>query len=260
MSKGRLVIVGTGLITPKHITQESINHIQAADRIYYITPDLLSADYLKSLNPNLVSLADCYQLTKNRKDTYQLMVERVMEGVYEGLNIVAIFYGHPGVFVTPSHDLITRAKAENIPAEMLPGISAEDCLFSDLGIDPGTLGCQSYEATYFLLNKINLNTASPTILWQLGVVGDLSFNTNIQPASNGLDMLMDKLRKYFDDTQSLIIYEAPEIPGFDPRAEEINLGQLNQATIKDISTLYIPPAHEPILDQLFIDKWQLAYQ
>jgi hypothetical protein len=35
---------------------------------------------------------------------------------------------------------------------MLPGISAEDCLFADLGIDPGIYGCQSYEATDFLAN------------------------------------------------------------------------------------------------------------
>jgi len=29
---------------------------------------------------------------------------------------------------------------------MLPGISAEDCLVADLGIDPASSGCQSYEA------------------------------------------------------------------------------------------------------------------
>ena len=35
---------------------------------------------------------------------------------------------------------------------MLPAISAEDCLFADVGIDPAMTGCQSYEATDFMIN------------------------------------------------------------------------------------------------------------
>jgi hypothetical protein len=35
---------------------------------------------------------------------------------------------------------------------MLPAISAEDCLFADLGVDPADHGCPSYEATDFLVH------------------------------------------------------------------------------------------------------------
>jgi hypothetical protein len=34
---------------------------------------------------------------------------------------------------------------------MLPAVSAEDCLFADLGVDPGAAGCQSHEAADFLI-------------------------------------------------------------------------------------------------------------
>jgi len=36
---------------------------------------------------------------------------------------------------------------------MLPGISAEDCLFADIGVDPGIYGCQSFEATDLFVNE-----------------------------------------------------------------------------------------------------------
>jgi hypothetical protein len=44
-------------------------------------------------------------------------------------------------------DECTRSSTDGFDAVMLPGISAEDCLFADLGIDPGMIGCQSFEAT-----------------------------------------------------------------------------------------------------------------
>ena len=42
---------------------------------------------------------------------------------------------------------------EGFNAQMLAGISAEDCLFADLGLDPGKNGCQSFEATDFLIRR-----------------------------------------------------------------------------------------------------------
>jgi len=35
---------------------------------------------------------------------------------------------------------------------MLPGISTEDCLYADLGVDPGLIGSQNFEATDFIVS------------------------------------------------------------------------------------------------------------
>jgi len=59
---------------------------------------------------------------------------------------------------------------------MLPGISAEDCLFADLGIDPSFMGCQTVEATDLLLRNRPLITSGHVLIWQVGVVGDPGFN------------------------------------------------------------------------------------
>ena len=96
--------------------------------------------------------------------------------VRKGLDVVGAFYGHPGVFVSPSHRAIAIAREEGYRARMLPGISAEDCLFADLGIDPSNPGCVSYEASELLIRDLPVVATSHLVLWQVGVVGVADFN------------------------------------------------------------------------------------
>src|SRR3970282_2169154 len=96
------------------------------------------------------TLQDCYSVGKPRYRTYREMADRILSAVRAGAQVCAAFYGHPGVFVRPSHDAIRRAPREGFPARMLPGVSAEDCLVADLGVNPGEIGSQSFEATDFL--------------------------------------------------------------------------------------------------------------
>jgi uncharacterized protein YabN with tetrapyrrole methylase and pyrophosphatase domain len=126
--------------------------------------------WIRKINPNSESLMDSYVLGKYRPDIYKEITQRLLKYVREGSNVSAVFYGHPGVFVNPSHESIKQAREEGFNAHMLPGISAEDCLFSDLGVDPGSDGCQSYEATSFLLNRRRFDTSSHLMLWQIGAI------------------------------------------------------------------------------------------
>ena len=100
-----------------------------------------------------------------------------------GYNVMGIFYGHPGVFVSPSHTAITRARKEGFKAKMLPGISAADCMYADLGFDPSKYGCMTYEATELLLKTRTLDPSVINIIWQVGAVGvmDMSFEVIIRP-------------------------------------------------------------------------------
>ena len=137
MKKGSLVIVGTGILTPAHLSQESINRIQSADVVHVLVPDPLGLSTVKKLNNNIKNLGDLYFNQQNEKngsnrlEAYDLMVEAIMADVRLGLKVCAIFYGHPGVFVYPSHVSITKAIEEGYTAKMLPAISAVDCLFAD---------------------------------------------------------------------------------------------------------------------------------
>src|SRR5207249_370834 len=132
---GSLAVVGTGIRFGSHTTREAWQRIKDADQVLYLLPDRVSPQWIEELNPAARSLGGHYAVGKPRSETYDGIVEEILACVRKGLRVCVALYGHPGVFVYPSHEAIRRARAEAYPAEMLPGVSAEDCLVADLGID-----------------------------------------------------------------------------------------------------------------------------
>ncbi len=259
MRKGSLVVVGTGILTPAHLSQESINRIETADIVHVLVPDALGLSTIKALNSNIKNLAELYFSGCNRGHSYQIMVEAILEDVRAGKKVCAIFYGHPGVFVNPSHLSIKIAREEGYEAKMLPAISAEDCLFADLGIDPGDIGCQAYEASQFMFYKQSVNNQAILILWQIGVVGDLSFKL-LKPTDNGLEMLTERLLEWYPAEHLITLYEATTLPIMPSRIEIIPLKHLINAKVKTITTLYVPQIDEPSIDIEFCERWGVDFR
>jgi len=262
VKKGRLVVVGTGILTPAHLSQESINRIETADIVHVLVPDPLGLSTIGKLNGNIYNLAELYYDPKtnkngaNRLESYNLMIEHILTDVRKGLSVCAIFYGHPGVFVYPSHASIAQARREGFEAKMLPAISAEDCLFADLSIDPGDIGCQAYEASQFMFFKHSINIHAALILWQIGVIGDVSL-TKLEPDENGLKMLQERLLEWYPPEHQVILYEANTLPTRSPRIDKTTISALPLATVSTITTLFIPQACDPELDEAFCDKWNI---
>jgi hypothetical protein len=136
---------------------------------------------------------------------------------------------------------------------MLPGISAEDCLFADLGVDPSTHGCQSYEATDFLINSRKIDPTSAVILWQIGVVGDWTFQTKGYDLS-ALPLLAERLGQFYRPDDIAYLYEAAVHLGCQPVIRPMPVGSLAQATPSPASTLYIPPAQPPMFDPVIYSR------
>jgi predicted XRE-type DNA-binding protein len=63
-------------------------------------------------------------------------------------------------------------------ARMLPAISADSCLYADLEIDPARDGCQSFEATDFLVHDRLVDSRSLLIHWQIGMICDATFQAS----------------------------------------------------------------------------------
>lgn len=245
---GALTVVGTGMQAVGQLTIEAECCIKAADKLLYLSSDPVTERYLRELNSTAESIYDAYADKKDRFQSYLEMVDRIMAEVRQGSKVCAAFYGHPGVFVFPSHEVIRRARKEGYRARMLPGISAEDCLFADLGIDPGVPGCHSFEATDFLLFRRKFDPHSSLILWQVGVIGDLTFQAEGYENRN-VEVLVEYLESIYGRGHRAIIYEASHFSIFDPRMEMTSVGQLPTAKLTAASTLYVPPLPGAKMDE-----------
>jgi len=239
---GKLVVVGTGLRTTGHMTIEAIAWIRRADRVLYVVGDPVAEEMIHALNANAESLQTLYSPQIKRIDTYNAMVERLMAELRAGRTVCGVFYGHPGVFVYPSHVAVTRARQEGFPAVMLPGISAEDCLFADLGIDPATTGCSSYEATDWLFNERPTDPASAMVLWQIGILGNEGYNPIGRYPTPLMPLLIAKLSRRYPLQHRVAVYEAAVQFGCTPSITWVPIAGMTAVPLSAASTLYIPPA------------------
>ncbi|ALM90264.1 methyltransferase [Alteromonas stellipolaris LMG 21856] len=245
-SKGSLVVVGTGITVSGQMTLITESLLKTADIVLSVVTESALVN-LQMINSNVVCLRHLYEQGKSRALTYQKMTQRIVDEVKTGKKVVAAFYGHPGVFVNPSHEAIKQLKEEGYDAEMLPGISAEDCLVADLGLDPAHYGCQSYEATQFLLRQYTLDPHMMQIIWQIGSIADFTHNKH-RTSHPGLTQLRNELLKYFSPEHTIIVYEASTIPIAAPRIEYLELKDLAAVIPKPITTLVIPSKGLPDFD------------
>jgi hypothetical protein len=247
---GSLIVVGTGIRTIGHLTMEAVAWIKQADKVLYVVGDPVAEAMLKELNPEgAESMSGMYAEGKQRIETYNEMIERTLDCVRAGMLTCMACYGHPGVFVYPSHESIRRARAEGFSARMLPGISSEDCLFADLGVDPGIGGCQSYEATDFLVNRRVIDPTSSVVLWQIGVVGDATFK-RVGYDLSAMPLLVERLLAIYPATHPMYLYEAAVFPGCEPVIRRITAAELAYGPLSAGYTLYIPPAYPSTSDPM----------
>lgn len=253
MSEGSLTVVGTGFRIAGQVTLEAESAIRGAEKLFYLVSDGLTRQWLQEQNPTGEDLYDSYAPGKDRSVTYSEMVERILAPVREGKWVCAAFYGHPGVFATPPHAAIRIARAEGHRARMLPGISAEDCLFADLGLDPGNHGCQSFEATDFLLRQRRFDPASLLVLWQVGAIGVRDYRTEKLWSRRGLEVLASRLLETYAPDHEVVLYEASPYPVCEPLMQRMPLASLSAAPATVRTTLCIPPAETRASDPAMLE-------
>lgn len=236
---GSLTVVGTGIRAIGQLTIEALAAMADAEALLHVIGEPIQEEALRIINPAAQELTGYYVEGLERSATYEAMVAHIVGVVAEGKRTVAAFYGHPGVFTYPSHEAVRRARAAGYPARMLPAVSAEDCLFADLGVDPAE-GCHSYEATDFVFLDRQVDPTAHLVLWQVGTLGNWTYE------STGYDLrsfpaLVHKLMRSYPRGHPVTIYEAPFHPAGNARVARLPIAQLNAYHVTPATTLHIPP-------------------
>lgn len=254
--KGSLVVIGSGIKAVGHFTLEAQAHIRNADIVLYAAADPVTDMWIEKQNPNAFDLYQYYADDKARIITYVQMVERILAEVRAGKYVCALFYGHPGVFVTPSHNAIAIARKEGYDAVMLPAVSAEDCLYADLGVDPSMPGLQIYEATDLLLRRRRPDTTLNVILFQVGCIGDMGFKFGGYE-NDKFGVLIDYLEDIYGPDHIAVNYVANMFAG-EPVIERHTLAEYRQPEVKKlvsgISTFFIPAVESASGDAQMSEK------
>jgi len=254
-----LVVVGTGIKFMAHITVETRAYIMESDYVLYLVNEPLMEDWIQNNHPQAESLEKLYTKYPLRSDCYQAIRDYILENLYKEKHICVAIYGHPTVFSEVVSDAVKMAREKGYYAKVLPGISAEDCLFADLLVDPGSCGCQSYEATDLLIHRRPLTPQSHLILWQVGIIGILGHQNSIN-SQEGLQVLVNYLKDYYSLQHKVFLYEAEQYPSYEPYIQKTTIEKLPEAKTSRLTTLYIPPESKLPCDQKMLESLKMNIQ
>ncbi len=251
--KASLVVTGSGIKYLAHLTHETKIHIANADKVFYLVNEPAMQEWIQQTNQSAESLDAIYFRHSLRSESYQAIADAILEAVRQEQHVCVVIYGHPTVFATPALNAVKQAKKEGYSATILPGISAEACLFADLLIDPGSHGCLSFEATDLLIRQRKIDPSCHLILWQVSVIGALT-HPEKWDNSKGAALLCDYLLQYYPADYLVTLYSAAQYPGFSPVIQQFKLDALPHADFSRISTLYIPPVFQTECDLTILKK------
>lgn len=250
--RGSLVLVGCGLQPSRHASQRTISEISRAGIVFALA-DPFAIDWLRQLNGNVRNLGEHYADDRDRRESYRDMQRDIVEAVRAGERVCVAFYGHPGVFAQVGRKALAEVRADGFETAMEPGISAEACLYADLDLDPGEHGVQSIEATQLLIEQRVIDPSALLLLWQIMHTGNLAC-TGFDAHPEWLELLVEKLARWYPAETGVILYEAATLPIQDFRAERLALGELPQARLTEVTTLVIPPVATPAADAVVLAR------
>jgi uncharacterized protein YabN with tetrapyrrole methylase and pyrophosphatase domain len=258
VTRGSLSAVGIGIRAPLQTTKEVAERIERADKVFSLVADPVAELWLRRLNANTETLSDLYRPGVERSQTYEEMVRRILDAVHSELCVCVVSYGHPGVAAYPLHESVRRARAGGFAAEMLAAVSAEDCLFADLGVDPINGGCRNYEATDFLVFARDADPASNLILWQIGTIAELSYRQQYGAWNpHGLAVLTEVLLQTYPPDHEVVVYEAARFAPCAPKILRVALRDLPGADVTPLSTLFVPSCVRPTPDETMLKRLRM---
>jgi precorrin-2 methylase len=252
-AQGSIACVGLGMTLGSHLTPLARSYIEQADVVFAGVSNGVVEKWLQRMHKDVRSLQPFYREGKPRSQTYREWVELMMVEVRANRKVCGVFYGHPGIFAWSPHKVIEVARAEGYAARMEPGISAEDCLYADLGIDPGTYGCQHFEVNQFVFFKRRVDPAAYLVLWQVAMLANASISM-VGATRDYQQLLVDRLSKNYSLDHEVIIYRAATLPIEGPGIRRVALKDLPAASMTPEETLVIPPAIALQRDEEFISR------
>lgn len=252
-NKGSIVCVSLGMTLGAHLTPICRSHIEKADIVFTSAHSLLE-QWVQQMNTNVHSLQYLYAEGKDRRKTYHEMVEIMMTEVRKGKRVVSAFYGHTGVFAWSPHKVIEVARLEGYSAKMEAGVSAEDCLYADLGIDPGRVGSQHFEASQYMLYQRRIDPTAYLILWQVGITGDQSIKRYSTSQSHRQILIEMLIEEGYSSEHKIALYECPSTALSEARIDWMPLSDFATADMSLITTMVIPPARKMQKNKRIINK------
>lgn len=245
-----IYIVGLGIVNVRQVTREVEEALRRSREILYVAEIFGLAEYLHQLCPHVTDLRKiAYREGEDRMNAYNTMTAKVIEAALEHPPVTFALYGHPLVFAFPPFQILRVAPLLGLRVKIFPGISAMDCLFVDLKLDPAE-GLQMYEATDILLRQRPLQPDVPCFIWQVGAVESRLYS-EASSKPERFSRIKNYLLQYYPPEHKVVAVYSSTFPLAPSRLTPFAIRDI-EVQCQDLHpgiTLYIPPVDDrPVVD------------
>jgi len=254
-------IIGLGVLNVDQVTYETERAIRRSKEVLYVDTGVATGAFLQKFCPIVTSLyASSYSESGCRLGSYDRMAVAVIEAALDHPPVTFAMAGHPIVGAQAPFLIHEMARLLGLEVVTLPGISAMDCLFAELMIDPCVGGLQMYEATDLLLRRHPLLPEVPALIWQIGVV-ETRLHTQRRSRASRFDRFKAHVLQFYAPSHPVTAYFASQHPLMRSQKLQFPVGEIG-AYAEQLHagfTLFIPAARVgPIVDQDLLFKIDCA--
>ncbi|WP_367607899.1 SAM-dependent methyltransferase [Legionella sp. W05-934-2] len=249
----KLIVVGSGIKSIAHLTEETKKVIQLADKVLYLVNEDHLKEWIEQEAKKAESLEPIYFSDENRGVAYQNITNYIVQEIEQFEILCVVFYGHPTVYADSALKAAVTIRENGGEAIILPAISSMDCLFADFQIDPGDKGLFCIDATELLIYERNIDPYSHVILFQPANLGRVD-----RQSTSNLHLLVDYLKQFYPSDYQVCIYKAAFLPGQDPNYNWTALDSVGNQLVDHQSTFYFPPLSEKAISKKYMDLLELT--
>lgn len=246
-----IYIVGLGVVTVDQTTHEAERVMRQSREVLYLDTGVATQAYLEQLCPQVTSLyASSYRESGCRIGSYDQMAAAVVNAALDHPPVTFALGGHPVVGAEAPRLIHAMARHLDLNVVTQPGISAMDCLFAELMLDPCADGLQMYEATDLLLRCYPLIPEVPALIWQIGTV-ETRLHTLRRSRAERFHRFQSHLLKFYAPDHRMTAVFASSHPLMKSQQLEFPLASIGDYATQLHAgfTLFIPAAgSRPIAD------------
>src|SRR3990172_12870888 len=105
-----IFLVSLGICGYSQITREAVQYLELCRRVFFVHPEPLVEEYLRSLCPSVIDLYGAYAEGKPRSETYHEMASAVVSAAQQNPPVAFSTYGHVAVYCKPTEIIRTEAR------------------------------------------------------------------------------------------------------------------------------------------------------
>jgi hypothetical protein len=216
---GSLVVLDSGVKAINHVTLEAQRFIERADKVLCHRVDPVTERWIHTLNEKIEP--------SHERSAGDDVLDSALRYVRMGLSVCVVYDGNPALGGSADVESMKKLRAEGYRAVTLPSISRDDCLCSDLGLDPSS-GYQTYGVSAFMSRESRPDVSCALVLWTSGEV-------------HFPEGLIELLTTQYGPQHEVTLYQPARYTVCEPMTLRCALDQVARTAIAGTAALYIPP-------------------